>query len=252
MPRRTPPSTRSSHSCHTRSLHLTHPNETRIDPPPHSCPPSASSTPHPATLLPHSHHHRTRPCDTSDTPPSPPTATGRCSSSGTRDRRADASPARPPEWRPDTPRTPPGSRRLFLSHPPHTTHFGRNASTLTCDGDSRSERRCTKSTTPRDTPITMNEPWMVANSYAITNSAIPHEQEQEHIVPHRYALGVCPSLQSIHSPLALMSTTTLPFRFNAINTPTLVRHEHAWNRNLFITSTSILHIERILLILLPS
>ena len=51
----------------------------------------------------------------------------------------------------------------------------------------------------------------------IDDLSVPHDQEQEHIVPHRHALGVCPSLQSIHSPLALMSTTTLPRRAKANN-----------------------------------
>ena len=104
---------------------------------------------------------------------------------------------------------------------------------------------------------------MIANSYTITNNAIPHDQEQEHIVPHRYALGVCPSLPTPAHTLAPridVHQHTPISRQRQQRTPTLVRHEHTWNCNLFITTTSIPHIERILhilahshqLILLPS
>ena len=96
---------------------------------------------------------------------------------------------------------------------------------------------------------------MVANSYAITNNAIPHDQEQEHIVPHRYALGVCPSLPTpVHTltPRIDIHHHTLISRQLQQRAPTLVRHEYTWNRNLFITHTSIPHIERILLVLAHS
>ena len=96
---------------------------------------------------------------------------------------------------------------------------------------------------------------MIANSYAITNNTIPHDQEQKHIVPHRHVLFVCPSLPTpVHTlaPRIDIHQHTPTLRQLQQRTPTLVRHEHTWNRNLSITHISIPHIERILLVLLPS